>query len=148
MISMEDPIWYPPLNVIHHANLLSKSLSLKEQKSKRFRKVIEAYTVAQMLAGITTKENKDYWMQIVDDKSGSPDIRTIRVIDSSNEKFDLLEQIDVEVVEYESHSQISIPEFIVEKKLSKYKSYDENTIILCHIGYGVKSILPTGKTIK
>lgn len=145
---MEDPVWFPPLNVIHHGDLLRKSLSAKEKKSKRFRKVVEAYTVAQMLVGIMVKENKDYWMQIVEDKFSSPDIRTIRYADSHDEKFDFLEQVDVEVVEYESHSEMSIPEFIVEKKFSKYKSYDENTIILCHVGSGVKSFLPDGETIK
>lgn len=148
MISMEDPVWFPPLNVIHHGNLLRKSLSVDEKKSKRFRKVVEAYTVAQMLVGIMVKENKDYWMQLVDDKFASPDIRTIRYADSHDEKFDFLEQVDVEVVEYESHSTNSIPEFIVEKKFSKRKSYDENTIILCHVGSGVKSSLPDEETIK
>ncbi len=145
---MEDPVWFPPFNVIYHGDLLRKSLSSEEKKSKKFRKVVEAYTVAQMLVGIMVKENKDYWMQLVDDKFASPDIRTIRYADAHDEKFDFLEQVDVEVVEYESHSKMSIPEFIVEKKFSKYKSYDENTIILCHVGSGVQSFLPDRETIK
>ncbi len=39
---MLDPIWFSPLNVMHHGNLLLKGLSNKEKKSKRFRKVVEA----------------------------------------------------------------------------------------------------------
>ncbi len=145
---MEDPIWFPPANVMHHANLLRDSLSTEEKKSKEFRKVIEAYTVAQMLVGVMIKENRKYWMQLVDNKHGSPDIRTIRYADSHSEKFDNLEQVDVEVVEYESHSTVSIPQFIVDTKLSKHKSYDKNTIILCHIGGRTQSFLPNGNTIK
>lgn len=148
MISMEDPIWFPPLAVMYHGNLLRNTLSIEGRKSKKFRKVIEAYTVAQMLAGIMVKEDKEYWMQLVDDKTGSPDIRTVRYSDSPSEKFDFLEQVDVEVIEYESHSTIPIPEFIVEKKFSKHKSYDENTVILCHVGNGVKLTLPKWEEIR
>lgn len=147
-VFMHDPIWFSPLNVIHHGNLLKKTIPKEELKSKKFRKVIEACTVAQMLVGIMVKENKEYWMQLVDDKEETPDIRTIRYADKHRENFDMLEQVDVEVIEYESHTRLSIPEFIVAKKFSKKKSYDENTIILCHIGSGVKGYLPPGDEVK
>ena len=147
-VFMHDPTWFSPLNVIRHGDLLVKAISKEEIKTKRFRKVIEAYTVAQMLVGIMVKENKEYWMQLVDDRHESPDIRTIRYADEHLEKFDMVEQIDVEVVEYESHTTLSIPEFIVDKKFSKKKSYDENTIILCHVGSGTKGYLPDGNEVK
>lgn len=147
MISMEDPIWFSPANVIYHGNLLRDALSETEKKSKKFRKVVEAVTVAQMLVGMMIKEGREYWMQLVDDENGSPDIRTIRYADDHDDKFDFLEQVDVEVVEYESHTTLSIPDFIVQKKLSKNKGYDEKTIILCHIGKD-EAYLPDGDAIK
>jgi hypothetical protein len=146
---MEDPIWFPPLNVIYHGNLLNEALSTEEKETKRFRKVVEVYTVAQMLIAVMKIEGKAYWMQLVDDKHGSPDVRTIRFGDPSDDKFESLEQVDVEVVEYESHSNVSIPEFIVQKKFSKHKSYDENTIILCHVGGdATEAYLPDSDVIK
>lgn len=134
MIFLEDPVWFSPINFIHHANILNKSLTPKEKKTKEFRKVIEAYSVAQMLLGVIARENREYWMQLVDDKHGTPDIRTIRYADLHRENFDDMEQVDVEVVEYEEHSMMSVPEFIVKKKFSEKKSYDKNTVILCHLG--------------
>ena len=145
---MEDPIWFSPFTVIQHGQLLLKSLSEKEKGTKRFRKVIEAYSVAQMLVGIIAQEDREYWMQIVGDEYQSPDIRTIRYADKNEGSFDKLEKVDVEVVEYESHANLPLLEFIVEKKFSSKKSYDGNTIILCHIGSGVNSFLPDGKEIE
>jgi hypothetical protein len=147
-VFMHDPTWFSPLNVIHHGDMLVKAIPKNELKSKKFRKVIEAYTVAQMLVGIMVKEDREYWMQLVDDQQETPDIRTIRYADKHLEKFDMMEQVDVEVVEYESHTTLSIPEFIVDKKFSKKKSYDDNTIILCHVGSGVKAYLPDGSEVK
>jgi hypothetical protein len=145
---MEDSIWFPPANVIYHGALLEQALTTEEKKSKDFRKVIEAVSVAQMLVAVMVKENRNYWMQLVDDKYGSPDIKTIRYAGAHKEKFDLLEQVDVEVVEYESHSSMSIPQFLVDTKLSRRKSYDSDTIILCHVGSGVKGFLPNAENIK
>lgn len=148
MIFPEDPIWYSPLNFIHHANQLNSRLTSKEKNTKEFRKVVEACAVAQMLVGIIAIEKREYWMQLVEDKYGTPDVRTIRYADKHSEKFDNLEQVDVEVVEYEAHSTIPIPEFIAKTKFSNKKSYDDNTVILCHIGGGVSSILPGREEIE
>ncbi|MFA6459309.1 MAG: hypothetical protein WCV79_02860 [Candidatus Paceibacterota bacterium] len=148
MVSIIDQIWFSPLNVIYHGELLKRQLPNEKKKSKEFRKVVEAVTVAQMLIGVMIKEGKEHWMQLVGDNEGSPDIRTISYVESKDEKFDYMEQVDVEVVEYESHTSAAIPRFIVDTKLTGSKSYDENTVILCHVGSGVKSFLPDGITIK
>lgn len=147
---MEDNVWFSPLNVIHHAHILRRQTSDKEKQTKRFKKVVEAYTVAQMLVGIMAIENHEYWLQVVDDKLGSPDIKTLRKVDSTDGKFDSLEQIDIEVVEYESHSDHkTIPEFILESKFSNKKSYDKDTVILCYVGSQNKEIrLPSNEHTK
>jgi hypothetical protein len=52
MIEREDPVWFSPLNVIHHASQLNKSLSDEKKKDKKFRKVVEANMAATMLVGL------------------------------------------------------------------------------------------------
>lgn len=133
-----DPIWFSPLNVILHFTQLSNKLSSTQKKSKEFRKAVEANAVALMLVGLMSKEGKQYWMQIVDDKEQSPDVRTICFSENSSDKFDNYQYQDVEVVEYESHSNMSISEFLLDTKFKIGKGYDKDTHILCHLGGGVK----------
>jgi hypothetical protein len=147
-VFLEDPIWFSPLNVVHHANELEAALSQEQKKTGEYKKVMEARAVAIMLTGLITIENIDYWMQIVDDKHGSPDIRTVRYAEDNNEKFDNLEQEDVEVVEYEAHTKTSIPEFLAQTKFAKGKGYDDKTHILCYVGADVNLSLPPDDELK
>ena len=104
---------------------------------------MEARAVAVMLVGLSKQENKEYWMQIVDDKHGSPDIYTARYADNQPEKFDKLDREDVEVVEYTKHSTETLPQFLLKTKFSETKSYDVLTHILCYLGEGAKIHLPS-----
>ena len=145
MAFLEDPIWFSPLNVIHHANELSKVIPDEQKKSKEFRKVVEANATAIMLTGLIAQTGKEYWMQIVDDKEKSPDIRTICYAEKHSEKFDNMEYQDVEVVEYETHSHEPLPEFLARTKFGKRDAYDAETHILCHLGKGAILRLPEDK---
>jgi hypothetical protein len=143
MLSMEDPIWFSPVNVIHHADELDRVLPVQQKDTKEFRKVIEARAVAVMLTGLIAQSGKDYWMQIVGDEEQSPDVRTICYSDQPSEKFDNAEYQDVEVVEYEEHSMgIPLPEFLAKTKFADHKGYDEDTHILCHVDRGTTLDLP------
>lgn len=140
---MQDPIWFSPLNVFHHANQLQKATSLDDQKRKEFRKVLEAKITAIMLVGFVLVGGKKYWLQLVDDKEGSPDIRTIMPSENDNPKFDFFDQHDVEVVEYEAHSNGDIADFLLNSKFSKMDAYDAKTHILCHISLSAKFDMPS-----
>jgi len=70
-------------------------------------------------------------MQIVDDKEGSPDIRT-GCYDKKIRDNDFSIQ-DVEVVAYDDNSPEKLVDFLLRTKLSDNKDYDELTTILCHI---------------
>jgi hypothetical protein len=129
---MYSEIWFSPLNVIHHYGRLQTVLSSAKKRSKAFRKATEAYHVAIMLVGTIDYQGIEYWMQLVDDRESSPDIRTARYAKRDNRE-NWLDTQDVEVVEYERHSDISIPEFLVEKKLETSKGYDDLTTILCRV---------------
>jgi len=147
-IFMEDPIWFSPINVIHHVHELSIVLNEKQKNSKEFKKVIEANVTALMLMGLMKINGEQYWMQIVDDNEQSPDIRTINYSSKKDEKFDFMDQEDVEVVEYESHSAGNIPDFPASTKFKKTKGYDSKTHILCHFGEGVVLNIPSEKDLK
>lgn len=139
---MWDPIWFSPFNVLVHAEKIRKAATDEVKKTKEYRKVLEAEAAARMLVGISAASKKDYWMQIVDDRFGSPDIRTVCYSDDEHPSFDFLEVQYVEVVEYEDHSTEDLIPFIDKRKFSKRKAYDQNTHILCHLGGETKVYLP------
>lgn len=134
---MHSNIWFSPLNVIHYYNPLQARLPPEERKSRAFKKATEAYHVAVMLVGMIDYQGIEYWMQLVEDKEGSPDIRTARYA-RKNDWENWFEMQEVEVVEYEKHATTSLPEFLLEKKLAETKGYDELTTILCRVNRTMK----------
>lgn len=131
MTYMEDPIWFAPLNVIFHFNeLRNEHLSIKD---KRFKKAEEAFRVAIMLVGIMAIQKKKYWMQIVSDDMGSPDIRTGNYKEPRGTPNNTWITQEVEVVVFDDHSNERLPEFIKRTKLSRRKAYDSLITILCYI---------------
>ncbi len=130
-VFMEDKIWFSPLNVVYHYNKITNECGNSIDKTKH-KKMIEAYRAAIMLVGIIAACKKEYWMQLVLDSRGSPDIRT------GSYKNELegndFEQQDVEVVEWtEKAKHDSIFDFLSETKLSNKKAYDYLTTILCYV---------------
>lgn len=135
MIFLEDKIWFPPLNVIHYFRKLENKLSKKEKLSKGFRKAEEMYSVALMLVGIMKSQNRKYWLQMVEDKFSSPDVRTGTYQQKEGVKMLEFTVQDVEVVNFdENSSENSLTDFLKRTKLSNTKkSYDFLTTILCRV---------------
>src|SRR3989338_1192136 len=135
MIFLEDRIWFSPLNVIHHFRELENKLSDKEKSSKGFRKAEEMYSVALMLVGIIKSQNREYWLQMVDDKSSSPDVKTGTYQQKEGAKMPDFTIQDVEVVDFDKNFQEkSLTDFLKRTKLSDTKkSYDSLTTILCRV---------------
>ncbi len=133
MVFLNDPIWYSPLNVISHFKRIEKGLSILERTSKKFRKAQEAFEVAVMLVGMRSILDRELWLQLVGDELESPDIRTGTFTLPTKTKAEDFSIQDVEVVEYNNHSQETLIGFLKRTKLSNKKSYDSLTTILCYI---------------
>lgn len=131
--TLQDPIWFAPLNVIHHFSKLDSSISDKERKSKKFRKAQEMLIVSIMLSGLQSLQGVKYWLQLVDDNESSPDVRTGTFVPSEKTNSPGFSIQDIEVVTFEEHSRGSVIDFLGTAKLSGKKSYDEKTTILCEI---------------
>lgn len=130
---LKDPIWFAPHNVIHHFVQLKSILPPEKQKSKNFRKAEEMNFVAVMLVGLQVLQHRKYWLQMVDDSEGSPDVRTGTFIPPSRTLADDFCYQDVEVVTYGKYSKNEFLDFLKNTKLSPQKSYDSKTLILCVI---------------
>lgn len=144
MAYMEDPVWFSPLNVIFHFTQYKNDSAPKDQR--QYKKTEEAFFVATMLVGIMAIQKKEYWMQIVSDKNGSPDIRTGNYKAPRGTPMNPWTTQEVEVVTFDEHSdEKSIPEFLRRTKLSKGKAYDPLTTILCYIRKGFH--IPPLKTL-
>jgi len=98
-----DPVWFLPINVLYHYARLEQATSVEKRKSRNFKKATEARHVAIMLMGIMKWQNREYWMQVVRDDEGSPDIRTGALLVIPGLPKELKVQ-EVEVKEYEEHS--------------------------------------------
>lgn len=128
---LKDPIWFAPLNVIHHFAELRNRLPTEKHKTKNFRKAEEMNAVAIMLTGLQLLQKRKYWMQLVGDNEGSPDVRTGTFVPPTKTAADDFSLQDVEVVTYGKYSPESFLNFLKGTKLSTKKSYDSQTMILC-----------------
>lgn len=129
-LSMTNKVWFSPLNFIHHFKKLESEGKIAPDK-KFYKKTCEAFVTAISLVGIIKMAGREYWMQIVDDKEQSPDIRT-GSYQKKTQDNDFAWQ-DVEVVTYDNNSPESLVDFLLRTKLSDSKGYDNLTTILCHI---------------
>jgi hypothetical protein len=68
-LSLNNKIWFSPLNVIHHFKKLEAEGKIATNK-KFYRKTCEAFVTAISLIGIIKMLGREFWMQIVDDKEG------------------------------------------------------------------------------
>lgn len=131
MIFLADNLWFPPLNVIHHFRELERQRKIVPG-SKIYRKAAECYIVAISLMGIMKTLNREFWMQLVSDDEGSPDVRT-GCYEKKIRDNDFAVQ-DVEVVTFDEHtSETNLINFLMNTKLARKKSYDDQTTILCHV---------------
>ena len=127
---INDKIFYNPVNIIYEFKKLEYS-GVINPRIKAYKKLQEAYISAISLVGLAEALGIDFWLQIVDDKEGSPDIKTIhRAPKTENNEFNIE---DVEIVIFEKHSTKDIVEFLLSTKLSAKKGYDDLTSILCFV---------------
>ena len=128
-------IWFSPRKIILRYAQEEDKLGekIKEAQYKIYR---ETRAVAIMLLGIEKMQNREYWLQIVDPKEQTPDIRTATHMTETDRR---LECQDVEVVHLESHSVEDVEDFLKRTKLSAKKSYPESTIILCAINKNIRT---------
>ena len=128
-------IWFSPRKILlRHAQEEEKlGDKINEGKYKILR---EARAVAIMLLGIEKRQGREYWLQLVDPKEHSPDIRTATHMPETDR---WLAYQDVEVVTLESHSPEDVDDFLKRTKLSAKKSYDRQTIILCHVDKDIRT---------
>lgn len=127
-----DNIWFSPINVLYHYARLESLLSSAERKTRSFKKAKEAYHTAIMLMGIIKFQQRQYWLQVVKDEEGSPDIRTgTYVIEAGKPKEFTIQE--VEVVDFEQHSDEDIVDFLKRTKLSLKRPYPSYITFLCNV---------------
>ena len=122
-------VWFSPGKILVHYFDKEKLVGSKLKTSQEYKIIREAYAVALALLGIQKLQGIEYWMQLVDPKESTPDIRTARLEQDTN----MLNVHDIEVVTLEEHSSESVEDFLKRTKLSAKKKYPKNTAILCYI---------------
>lgn len=130
---LEDPVWFAPKNIVYHFAKLMEVTPESKRHNKDFRKASEMNSVAIALLGIQTLQGQKYWLQAVSDTDRSPDVRTGTFVLPTRTKADDFSVQDVEVVTLGKYSEDKLLDFLKNTKLSKNKSYDAKTTILCAI---------------
>jgi hypothetical protein len=132
-----DPVWFSPINVLYHYARLEQVTPVLKRKSRNFKKATEAYHVAIMLMGIMKWQKREYWMQIVRDEEGSPDIITGTLLVRPGLPKEMKAQ-EVEVKEYEEHSENDLSSFLKRILLRPSFAYPPTTSILVRISRTVR----------
>lgn len=130
-INMQD-YWYSPAYVIYMAEELIKKYGQETiDIDTVFQRVGEMKAAAIMLLGLNKAFGTHFFMQ--SSKDTFPDVWTLYQEEIPGKNVDTKYQT-VEVVTYETHSNMELANFILSSKLiNPKKAYDEETIILCYI---------------
>lgn len=123
--------WFSPPKIAIAYSQLIKKYGEDVLTNTRFQKAKEAGSVALLLLAMNKIFGEHYLLQVSDDES--PDVRSVILKEIPGQPIHGFFQ-EVEVVHFEEHSkETDVVDFLKTTKLSKKKSYDELTIILCHI---------------
>ncbi|MBI3289856.1 hypothetical protein HYZ78_00490 [Candidatus Microgenomates bacterium] len=124
--------WYSPAYVIYMAEELTKMYGQDViDRDTVFQKVGEMKGVAIMLLGLHKAFSNRFFMQSSLDQF--PDVWTLYQEEIPRKNVDTKYQT-VEVVTYETHTNIPVADFVLKCKLiNPKKAYDEETIVLCYI---------------
>lgn len=124
--------WYSPAYVIYMAEELIKIYGQSViDRDTVFQKIGEMKGTAIMLLGLHKAFGHRFFMQSSLDQF--PDVWTLYQEEVPGKNVDTKYQT-VEVVTYETHTDIPVVDFILNCKLiNPKKAYDEETIILCYI---------------
>lgn len=102
-----------PRNILYHYARKEQELG-NELKTGKYKVIRESRSVALMLLGIMKIQERDYWLQLVNPKEQTPDIRTATK-EKRPGKSDWLYTQDVEVVTLNSFSNVDVDDFIKNK---------------------------------
>lgn len=124
--------WYSPAYTIHMAEELIKKYGQENiDRDTLFQKVGEMKGAAIMLLGLHKAFGTHFFMQASLDEF--PDVFSLYQVEIPRKNIDTKYQT-VEVVTYETHSDMPVEDFILKSKLiNPKKAYDEETIVLCYI---------------
>jgi len=124
--------WYSPAYVIYMAEELVKIYGQDViDRDTVFQKVGEMKGTAIMLLGLHKAFGNRFFMQSSLDQF--PDVWTLYQEEIPGKNVDTKYQT-VEVVTYETHTNIPVADFVLKCKLiNPKKAYDEETIVLCYI---------------
>lgn len=131
IIPYREDIWFSPRKVIRDFGVLMEK-GICEYSSEEQKLIHESFRASVMLLGIMSALKKEYWLQLVNPEERTPDIRTMCMIEREN-KSDLMEVQDLEIVTYGDHASSDIGEFLKITKLSAKKAYPNHTTILCFL---------------
>lgn len=101
--------------------------------SSTFQPVREAWAAAVFLLGYSQITKTEYWLSENPKKHLAPDVFAIafREPESPKQRGVSREVMEIEVCEYDEHSEITLPELLKVKL--KNKSYNSSTFILCYV---------------
>jgi hypothetical protein len=127
-------LWFPPANILYHGHWKLKGKTTSDERKQ----IKEAMSGAVMLVGINKATKENFRLQLVDPrKEQTPDIRTMRLIETNGEP-NQMEVQEVEIVTLEENSSDDVDDFLKRTKLSSMKAYPQKMIILCHINKKMK----------
>src|SRR3990167_676906 len=129
-----DEIWYPPANILYHGDKKLRTQIKADVK----RQVNEGMSAAVMLVGMAKMTGYEYRLQPVNQKEQTPDVRTMRIVETPGEP-NWMEVQEVEVVTLEKNSTEQVDNFLKRTKLSSKKAYPPKMVILCHINKNLRN---------
>ena len=97
-------------------------------KKSKFQKEREAWIAALYLVGLSKNNNKEFWVGI-EEVEETPDTYGVALRDIG--KGNSLDKLNIEVCEWENHSQLSLSDHI--KRKLKEKKYPNYFILLCYV---------------
>jgi|GEM_PF-3433882 len=126
-------IFFSPAKAIARMdNIISRDGKIAAITEDAYKPVREAWAAAVFLLGYSQLTNKQYWLRENPIKNEAPDIFSISILPPpAGEKGVRREILEIEVCEYDAHSELSLVDHIKEKL--KGKAYNKFTFLLCYI---------------
>jgi hypothetical protein len=123
-------VWFSPEKVLLRYDQKMQALGAAFQKLPEYKTMREAQAAGLLLIGMQKMQGREYWMQLVNPKEQSPDIRSAtQMIEIDNR----LQTQDVEVVTLGPYVLENVDDFLRRTKLANTKTYPNDVTILCYI---------------
>lgn len=134
-----DPyVWFTPMYMIKcMGDVINDYKSRGEKIPRAMQKTLdEAWATSIACFGFNQLMNNEFRLRLVDPKEGSPDLKILYQLPiPKNYKYETNGAYwDIEAVTLEENSpEKYVDNFLLRTKLASTRSYDEKTVILCHI---------------